>query len=354
MSYLLKKSLKIPYTALVAISPISWGIVCTAFGYFLILARANFEVTGTKTIFILSTPAYMLIAAVLSIVKYGGFGLLKTKKEKKKWDVLNNNINAQGHIFLSVSGKTLRDIYQSLSKLPSEGSLTSILYGGLVLVSALITEWLVSGKTTNLLAILIGGSTALLLLVLFIDFFAQRYISSTLRECKTLLMKRDQEVEKVHLKYNNLKTKFRFFLLIPILSVLVILTIISGFNLEIIILSLIGLAMATMVSQQLLASIYDVFQGIKKFASDLPKIEKSFFSTGSLDPEIIALYESLNKAAEQVYISKRKVERARQESKKRVEEIERWYNLIIGRKEKMAELKKELKELKEKVKNKKK
>jgi uncharacterized membrane protein (DUF106 family) len=37
-----------------------------------------------------------------------------------------------------------------------------------------------------------------------------------------------------------------------------------------------------------------------------------------------------------------------------VEEIERWYNLIIGRKEKMAELKKELKELKEKIKNKKK
>ena len=345
MSYLLKKFPKLPYTALVALSPISWGLLCTVFGYILILSRANFEATNTRMIFAIGTPIYMIIAAILSVVKYGGFSFFKTKERRKKLEVLNKNIK-QGHINPKVSTKTLKEMFSSLAELPVDGFATSIRYGSIVMLLAFAVEWFIGGKTINLLVILIGGAISMFLLALFITFFAQRFIFSTLKECRALLKKRREEIKEPQFRFNNLRTKFKFFLLIPILVVLVILGLVSTIDLGIIAISLVGLIMAIMVSQQLSSSIYDAFLGIKDFAKDLPTKTRTSFSTGSLDTEIIDLSGSLNKAADEVYSARNKVEKSERELRKRFKELERWYRLTVGREMKMTELKQELKKLK--------
>jgi len=344
-SYFSRRFPKIPYTAFVALSPISWCILCTALAYFLILSRANFEVTGTRMVFAVTCPIYMVIAATLSVIKYGGFDFFKTEERKEKLRVINKNIKNK-HVVSSVSTKALKEMFYSLTELPTDGAATAVRYGGLVIVLASLTEWLVSEQMINLPIIVISSSVAMALLMLFVAFFAQRYIFPVLRECRALLAERGESIEEPQIRFNNLKTKFRFFLLIPILIVLVILSFISGIDLDVIILSLIGLIMAIMVSQQLSSSIYEAFAGIKDFARDLPTKQRTRFFTGSLDTEIVDLSESINRAADEVYISRKKVEKSERELKKRLVELERWYRLTAGRELRMAELKKEVGELK--------
>lgn len=348
MDYLLKKFPKLPYTVAVVLSLINWGFLCGAFGYFFILSRADFESTGTGQLFIFSFPLFVMIIGMAVVMEYGGFRFFGIKEKRKELRVLNDNISG-GHISSNLSTKTLKEVCHSLVMRPMDGFTIGVRVAGIIIFLALLTEWLASGKTTNLPVILASGLISLVLLMVFANFFAQRFIFSTLQECRILLAQRGEKIKEPQLRFNTLKAKFNFFLLVPIIVVLTVLSIINVVNLNIIVLSLIGLAMSIMISRVLSFSIYEAFLGIKSFAKELPSGKKTLFSTGSLDIEVVELSEALNKAGREVYISRNKVEKTKQELKKRVEELEKWYKLTVGRELKMAELKKEIKQLKEEL-----
>ena len=341
-SYLAKRFPNLSCSLLPIFYPLIWAFLCGSFGFLVIFVRADFEVTGTKDIFMYTTPIYVLMAGVLTFFEYVDIGPFK--KKGKFW-FLNKYIIGD-RISSEISDKNLKKLFYSLTERPADAFRAAVKYAGMVIALVLLTEWIASGSTANLLVIVIGGLISLFLLSLFITFFAQRFIFPTLRECRAMLNERGETIEEPRFRFSDLETKFRFFLLIPILVVLVVLTLVSVLDIGVIIISLIGLIMAIMVSQQLSSSIYDAFLGIKEFAKKLPGEQRTAFSTGSLDTEIIDLSESLNKASDEVYTAREKVKRSEKELRKRLEELERWYRLTVGRELKMAELKEEIKKFK--------
>jgi hypothetical protein len=75
----------------------------------------------------------------------------------------------------------------------------------------------------------------------------------------------------------------------------------------------------------------------------------TIFSTGSLDKEFVDLAKNLNEISIQLYFFKEKTVSSKKEMAKRVEELERFFDLTIKREEKMIELKKENKVLRDKM-----
>jgi uncharacterized protein Yka (UPF0111/DUF47 family) len=84
---------------------------------------------------------------------------------------------------------------------------------------------------------------------------------------------------------------------------------------------------------------------LEGFAKELPVGERAVFVTGSLDKEIVNLSEALNKASEQIYLSKKELEESKEEMAKRVAELEKFFKLTVNRELKMIELKKCIKKL---------
>ncbi len=348
MNYFLRKFPHLPYTTTIALSLSSWGLLCVCLGFFLILNQADFAATGTRTVFVFSCPlVFLLIGELPTIIEYGGFGM----KGNKRFQALNENIKV-GHISPDISNKALKMVFSSLISHPKDGFKISLRNGSLVLFFILVIEYLASnGMTVNFFTIFIGGAVAIFLLSVFLVFFSQHFISPALQECRTLLRQRGEEVKEPQFIFNKLETKLIISFTIPIFTVLII-SFIFQLSLKIIIFVLISLIMAALISKVLSFSISQAFAEIKDFTDKLPENKRVLFSTGSLNPEVVDLSADLNKAAEEVYAFRIKTEQSREELKKRVDELEKWKALIAGRELKMAELKKEKKELEIKLKKK--
>ena len=380
-----KKSSKIPFTLSIALHALSWTLLCAFFCVFFIITQANFEATGTKRVFIISFLLYIGIAALSSAVEYGALRMLGIKKERRILRVLNDNI-INKHLLPDLPLKTLKEVFNFLSRAPMDPLKAGLKYIVLVISLSILTEWVASGETTNIPVIFIGGLISLFLYVLFVGFFTENSIFFTLKECRELLLKRGEEIKERGLKFNELKVKLNLFLSIPVLVILIVLNFIVTLNLEIVLLFLIGLGLIAMISYTLSRTIYRAFSEIKDFAKRLPKGERSLFATGSLDKEIISLSGFLNQAANKIYTSREELEKSKeeledaktcleikirartrelielnesleqrveertQEMQKRVDELNRFYKLTVGRELKMVELKKEIKELEEQLK----
>ncbi|MFH1522199.1 MAG: hypothetical protein ABIE43_00075 [Patescibacteria group bacterium] len=377
MDYLFKKFPKFPFSMRIALTAIVWTIPCALFGILLILTKADFETTGTKTIFVFSSMFYVGVATIFALFEYGALRLLGIKKERKRLRIINDNITGR-HLLPNLSSETLIKVFNALSKAPIDPVIAGSRYISIVVVLILLTEWIVSEKIINIPTILIGGFISLILYVLFVAFFMEKSIFPTLKECRELLLKRGEKIKEPKFRFSNLKTKFTLFLLIPVITVLIILNFISALNINILAFAFLGLVMSIMISRLLASSIYEAFLGIKNFAKELPTKEKTLFSTGSLDTEIIDLSENLNKAADEVYTARRELEEAKatleakieertreleilakslevkvkqktKEFQERVDELEKFHRLTIGRELKMVELKKKIEELEEKL-----
>jgi hypothetical protein len=342
MSYL-PKFLKVPYTLDVLISILGWAVLCVSFGFFLILSRADFEKTGTRMIFVSTFFIYVAIGALLVGIEYGLPRFFGVKERRKELRVLNDNIE-NGHLLPGISTETLKEVFSSLSERPGDW-IRAAEFGSLIVLSALLTELLAAGETTNIFIILVSGTIAVLLLVMFAGFFAERFIFPVLKECRGILMERGEKIEEPRSWFNSIRTKFLFFLLVPIVVVMTILSFMAVFSAEIVVFSLIGLGMAVMISNLLSFSIYKAFSGIRDFARSLPRGEKTLFSTGSLDMEILDLSESLNDAAGEVYKAKVNAEDSRIALQERVGELERFHRLTVGRELRMVELKERIEKL---------
>ena len=353
-----------------------WCILCAGFGLLVILNKAEFRTTGNKDLFILSIVVYVTVAALLASAEWGILRLIGIKKERKDIKVLNDNIK-NGHIRSGVSVAVLKKIYNSLIKNPRESTVSAAKYISLVIILVAATEWWAGGLKANILIIVEGGLISLFLSMLFVNSFSEYSIFPVLKECRNLLAERDEKIAEPK-PLLGLGTKFVFFLSFPILIIFIILGFFSFLTLDILIPLLLGLFMAVAISQVLSSLIYRTFLDIEEFIKKLPKKEKIIFSTGSLNKEAIDLSKGLNLAAEEIYLSRKKLEevktvleirvRARTRQlreqaetlkkenekktkalKQRLKELERFSKLTVGRELKMVELKKEIEKLKKEL-----
>ena len=349
MDYFLRKFPNLPYSVILVLYCAAWALLCAGFAYFLILSQADFEATGTRTVFIFSFLLYLLIAEIHTLAEHGAFRIIGIREKLEKFQVLNENIKG-GHISPDISTKALKKVFYHLSTRPIDGAKIGLKSSSLVIIFSIITECLVSGgMITNVFVIFISGAVVILMLTVFIFFFLQYFISSTLKGCRTLLAERGVGFKEPRYRFNNLGTKLNLSLTIPIFAVLIV-SLIFQINLNVLVFVLISLVMAVSISRILSFSVYRAFSEVKNFAEELPKGKKILFSTGSMDPGIINLFTNLNKAALEVYTAKKKVEKSNRDLKQRIDELEAWYHATVGREMEMVKLKKEITELKEKLK----
>ena len=314
------KKIKIPYLVSIVFPTGVWALLCAAFGSFLILSRANFEATGTRVIFSATFPSAMILVVLIAFMEYGLLRIIGVKKEKDYIKLLNDNI-IDGNIPPGLPSETVKKIFFALVRQPSEGIKIGYKYGVLMIFSTLLIEWIASRQFVNFPIIIISGLISYFLVVLFGSSVAEKSIYPIIKQCRIILTERGEKIEEKRLI--NLKTKFNYFLFISGLVVVAVFSFIPSINLDIAIFSCVGLVMVVIVNRALSSSIYMAFLEVEDFAKELSKGGKVVFSTGSLNKEIVSLSNSLNRAANEIYASKKELEENYKNIKEKKDELEK-------------------------------
>lgn len=364
----------------IAIPGIIWGNFAAILGGVLILTRAQFEVTGTKNVFIFILFLGLMGSAVFVLIKCGLGRLFGKKWEDQSFKALNEYI-VKGEIPDNLSNQALLETYNAFEKTYIFLSkLTSLPAIGVVL-SVALAEYLFSGQLINVPIILIGGAIASFISTTYNLNYANEMMIPYRKKCKNLLFERNISFEERPL--TDLKTKSNLFILLMVAVFLIIFILIYPLSLSLVTVSLVGLIMLIMIIQTIIGSFSQALKEIEQSAKGLETGGRALFFSGSTDREIIALSKSLNKTAQNIkrYQEKLEEEKASLEIKvkartkvveeekalldervkertkelqERINELEKFHKLTVGRELKMIEFKKEIKKLKkESEKNKK-
>jgi hypothetical protein len=192
----------------------------------------------------------------------------------------------------------------------------------------------------------ITGIVAISLLIGFTLFWFQFQSFNVIKECRDFLLSKG--LCSIETYFSSIRAKF-FFLIFFFVDTLLLyfLSLLSGGN-DGIIIFLSGLVMIIFVTSIMffyLNKSYNEFFDLAKIVSEE---DLSIFSTGSLDKEFVDLSKNLNEISTRLYSSKQEAVESKKEMEKRVEELERFFDLTVSREEKMIELKKENESLKKK------
>jgi hypothetical protein len=322
-----------------------WFLLCGLFGFFFILARANFATTDKEKVFVVS---WLLLVAIIQIYTFlcsGGLKLIGINFENKDSFLINRHI-LNNKIDPGISDKDLKDLFNALKKEPFIILKRTFIYGviGAVFFAFIIYAYKIS--FLDILTILNGGLISLIVLTLFLIFFVERFFSGLLRECRKMLKEKGIYPEKEEW-LSTLKSRFNYFIILLFLVVVIVVSFVSIFNLYLLAIVTLGLLISIMISKELFASVYLVFEEVKTFSTELSQKEKAEYFTGSSYKEVFNLSKDLNKSAQDIYIAREKEKKAKKELQEKLEELDKWYRFSVGRELKMVELKKEISKLKE-------
>lgn len=330
--------IKLPYTLNILLPIIGWSILCSAFAYFLIMSLADFSNEMAYKSFIYVFPIYVIVFGMLGLLRYGGAKFWYGEEIK----TVNNNISSEGKfkIFATVE---IKETFNSLVFIANSTTI-NILAGGLsVLVLTLLTVWINQATSFDMIVILIGGAIAIFFSCAFSTFFCQQAMFKEVKECRKILVERGENVENITL--SSIAPKFYFLFFLPFFTVLIVLLFIPSFSFSAAMLCFLALLMTFIIDRVLFVYLANALNELEGFAKELPVGERAVFVTGSLDKEIVNLSEALNKASEQIYLSKKELEESKEEMAKRVAELEKFFKLTVNRELKMIELKKCIKKL---------
>ena len=322
-----------------------WFLLCGLFGFFFILARANFKDLETEKVFIVS---WLLLVALIQIYTFlfsGGLKLAGIKFENKDSFLINRHV-LNNKIDPDISDKDLKNLFDVLKKEPFIILRRTFVYGamGSVFFAFIIYAYKIS--FLDILTILNGGLISLIVLTLFLIFFVERFFSGFLKECRKMLKEREIYPENEEW-LSTLRSRFNYFIILLFLVVVIVVSFVSIFNLYLLAIVVLGLLISIMISKELFTSVYLVFEEVKEFSSDLSKKEKAQYFTGSSYKEVFNLSKDLNKSAQDIYTAREKEKKAKKELQEKLEELDKWYRFSVGRELKMVELKKEISKLKE-------
>jgi hypothetical protein len=328
-----------------------WAFFCGLFGLFFILARVNFEGPTVERIFIFVWIFYMLATGFFSIFFHGGARLLKINLEHKDAFLINTHI-IDGHIDSKISDKKLKKLFHILKKESVITVKRRGLYFGLLVSLSVLTMYYIGTSVFNLIIILAGGLISFTILALFSIFSTEiSFVNNLLRECRQMLKKRGIKPNE-EIQLFTLEKRFSYFIILLFLVVVTILSFVPRPSLFILIFLILSFIMTVIISRMLFTSIYSVFQEIEDFATELPQKEKAEYYTGSSYEEVLDLSKNLNRSAREIYVVRAKEKKIKRELQEKVNELNKWFRVTIGRELKMVELKKEIKKLQEEKKRK--
>ena len=334
--------IKIPYTLNLLYPIVGWGMLCASFAYFFVLTMGSFEQPGTRGAFSASVPIYILFFFIITIMKFAGLGFLGTTDVNN----INKNFTKKG-LNSGVGAEEVEKTFYSLVSLCKD-TLSYVFFVGIAIIVLVIFTVLANGiSVRDIIIIILSGSVALFFWTSFSSFFYQQTMFSAMKECRRILVERNENIKDVELSV--ISSKFSFLFLLPFFTVGMVLACIFPINFNLLAVSVIGLFMTFIIDRVLFTYLYNSFLEIESFAKELPRGERAIFTTGSLDKEFVDIAQSLNKASEQIYFSREDSKKSKEEMEKRVAELEKFFNLTVNREMKMVELKKQIKKMEENV-----
>ncbi|HNY36026.1 MAG TPA: hypothetical protein PLD14_01450 [Candidatus Pacearchaeota archaeon] len=329
--------IRVPYTFNLLIPILGWSLLCGAFAYVLITTIVNFKNPIAGRSFLIMAPIYMALFCFLAILRYGGSNFLTEDNVR----LINKNVNSKG-IVPGLSTEEIKDTLNALIFVSKTSSINVLANGLSIMVLVILTEWFNLASNLELLMIFCGGLIALFFSCAFAAFFCQQFISPAVKECRRILMEREDRPDET--KFFGIGSKFYFLFFLPLFTVLIVLISVYPFSINVAIICFIGLSMTFIIDRVLFVYLSNALKELEAFAVDLPMgEERAVFITGSMDKEIVDLSRSLNGASEKMYSSRSELEKSQKEMVNRVNELEKFFELTVNREVKMVELKKQLK-----------
>jgi hypothetical protein len=213
-------------------------------------------------------------------------------------------------------------------------------------VSLSVWQSIIYSNHYNSLMIILFGMVTGSLLWGFSVVWSQLRFFPVAKQCRDLLAKKGRC--PIEAKFQSIRMKF--LLLVLFFLDAIVLHLISGMSFtsgDTIFVT--GMSMIVFVIILLLFYIDKAFEEF----FDLTRItftdDLNIFSTGSLDKEFVDLARNLNELSIQLYFFKDKVHSSEKETKGRMEELEKFFEMTVEREQKMIELKMENKSLKDKI-----
>jgi len=326
-----------------------WAVLCSFFGFFFILAKSKFGPVEVDKVFILVWFSYVFILTSLAFFSHGvGRFLGMNWLEHEDAYILNTYI-VDGHIDPKISSKKLEKLFEILKKEPMVMFWRMFIYSGSVVLLTALTFIYIQVPFFNIVIILIGGFISVIIISLFSIFFTENFfVNKFLRECRKIIKQREIKVEE-QIQLFTLENRFNYFVILLFLIVITLLAFISRPSFFLIVLLILGFLLVVVISRMLFYSIYLVFREIESFASEIPIKKKVEYFTGSSFKEVLDLSKNLNRSAKELYESRERREKVRRRLQEKLNELSKWQKLTVGRELKMRDLKKEIKDLKEKL-----
>lgn len=370
---------KIPYGVVLSVFFTFWSaVVAFSLGAVLVFSKADFFQTGTQDIFLLNlvlsvAAVFLAVFSTHGILRFLGSDLF----EPEDYKVLNDNIK-QGQVKEALSSEELKRLFSVLEGLGIKEAFVSGISVVFVMSFILIGEYLASGgQFTNFFAIIAGGAISGFFAVVFTPLHTEILTTDARAQVKGVMVEKGVEYKEKSLWSIRGKMGFVVFLM-TVLIFTQCLVLYPDIEYNFLVISLTGLVIVALLIMILTSSFYRGVLNIAASTSRLAKGERGIFFSGSLDKELVRLSQDLNKAAKEIYHNRKKLKETEQvlkirvraktrelkelnegleckvkertkELRDRVDELERIHKLTVGREKKMIELKKENKELREKL-----
>lgn len=337
---------KIPYASAVMIPSLIWGGFVVGLLFFIfVISAADFTVTGTGKIFAAVFWGGVALIFLVTNINVGFFRFLGKKWEGvKAAKILNNNI-VKGHISSDISNGALLETFSSLGKI-SVFLIIQALCSLFVTITLIgIVEYIFSGSVYNVLIIIIAGMSTSIMVIIWSAISYELFTSFCRKECKKLL-----SVRNIYFKENSwlsLDIKFKFILVIIGSIFLMISLIVSPISLNLFMMLLAGLVVIWALSSSVFDSITIDFKEIEESAKNLKEGKEVISFFGSQDEEVMHLADILNETAASIGSYQSDLRMKYDENKKKKEDLEKFFDMTVGRELKMVELKKKIQELEE-------
>jgi hypothetical protein len=360
---------RIPYSLSIILLTLLWTILSAGIcGGSIVLNRAEFHITGTGKLFVITLISVVIFFASLAILEQ--VSILKFKG--RDWKTLNDNVK-NGSIISGVSDKNLLKIHRVLENMNQWMLQRNIQYTAASLSIIILVEWFTTYHIKNVVVIFIGGGLAIFWSNIGVLFFHQLITMPVRRQCRILLAKRNISFNEA--SPYSLKTRSRQFTSLLIVLVVGILMLVPSLNLNVIIFSTIVLIIIIILNEALFRTIYYAFSDFKEASKRLSLGQEKILFSGSLDQEAIDLFKSLRATAKEIQASKEALEQAKsileirvtsrtkeleeladsldlkvkektKELEQKIKELEKFQKFAVDREIKMVELKSEIKKLK--------
>lgn len=304
--------IKIPYTFNLLMPIIIWSILCSAF----LFSFSSFDIKLIVLSLIYIFTFYLIfILRHLDLLPGRSIGLI------------NKNISFEGKC-LDLRTEEIKDTLSYLVKLSKRIPITLTVINSLVLLLIISTSWFFFQSTNQ---ILISGSLIIFISYIFSLFFCQRTISFPVKDCRRILIERNEE----YIKYDLISLKFKFI----ILSLLPFSFFVVYFNSQLIII-LELLLMVIIIYKFAYSYLKESLREIKDISRRILKDDIVVFASGNLDEELFNLSKAFNRISEKAIFLEKELSFNKKELIKKEEELDKLFKLTINREAKMIELKK--------------